>query len=524
MPIQFQKTQKTFDFLYWLYPPYDAKIRKGGDVHMFFSKNNLAVRLSGIYTENFTPAKMPVFLQVSGRKLHTMSLSVRNDSASMTVDGLEESLAKFFFSKPCHGYFSLVSNSLVPIQGGYRYIKIVSRGKTLLEIDFTNLESIDELERYFDCYYFDTLLPDSLPQKAKISDYWKLNDLGHLICQQRKFNIYHQMDASNMCMLTLKDIPLEDFDLTLDFVQSWGRYGVTFGCPKGAFPYYYNADEHTYITTNGAFAYVEAEGHRTMRGDLIQSAFVKQQKHIVRYSKTPISTFHASDEGILCSSRKARLLYHIDSEGSYVCSNTTIPICSGQLTYLPPFTNYKPPKMVDKHIAIEFDILYGDCCEPDFIVPKRSEKIRALFEKLLLLQASNEHDAPYRRYSIFYQILTEAQNNIAQNNSVPRLIQPSLDYMHKNFADSKLTIAEIAEVSNISEVYFRQIFKKSTGQLPNKYILDLRINHASFLLQSTKYKVTEIALKSGFSDIKYFTTVFKKVTGFSPHKYRQLHN
>ena len=96
--------------------------------------------------------------------------------------------------------------------------------------------------------------------------------------------------------------------------------------------------------------------------------------------------------------------------------------------------------------------------------------------------------------------------------------------MHKNFADSKLTIAEIAEVSNISEVYFRQIFKKSTGQLPNKYILDLRINHASFLLQSTKYKVTEIALKSGFSDIKYFTTVFKKVTGFSPHKYRQLHN
>jgi AraC-like DNA-binding protein len=97
-------------------------------------------------------------------------------------------------------------------------------------------------------------------------------------------------------------------------------------------------------------------------------------------------------------------------------------------------------------------------------------------------------------------------------------------FMNKNFANPKLTIAEIAKVSNISEVYFRQIFKKTTGQLPNKYILTLRINHASFLLQSSKYKVTEIATKSGFSDIKYFMTVFKKVTGFSPQKYRQLHN
>ena len=491
---------------------------------MFFEENNLAVRLSGIYTENFTPAKMPVFLQVSARKLHTLSLSVRNDSASMTVDGIEDSTAKFFFSKPCHGYFSLVSNSLVPFQGGYRYLKLTSKGKTILEINFTELNSVEELESYFECYYYDNLLLGSHSQKTQITDFWKLNDLGYLICKQRKFNIYHQMDASNMCMLTLKYKPLDNFELTLEFAQSWGRYGVTFGCEKGTFPYYFNEYDHNYLTTSGAFAYIEAEGHRTMRGDLIQSAFAKHPKHIVRYTKVTISTFQASDDGVLCSSRKARLIYHIDSDGSYTCSDSTIPICSGQLTYLPPFTYYKPSKMVDKHLAIEFDILYGECREPDFIMPKRPEKMRLLFEKLLLLQSSTEHDAQYKRYSIFYQILTEAQNNIAQSETVPRLIQPSFDYMHKHFTDSKLTIAEIAEVSNISEVYFRQIFKKATGQLPNKYILDLRINHASFLLQSTKYKVSEIALKSGFSDIKYFTTVFKKVTGFSPHKYRQFHN
>jgi AraC family transcriptional regulator of adaptative response / methylphosphotriester-DNA alkyltransferase methyltransferase len=96
--------------------------------------------------------------------------------------------------------------------------------------------------------------------------------------------------------------------------------------------------------------------------------------------------------------------------------------------------------------------------------------------------------------------------------------------MNKNFTNPDLTIAEVAQVSNISEVYFRQLFKKATGQLPNRYILNLRVNHASFLLQSSKYKVTEIAMKAGFSDTKYFMTTFKKMTGYSPQKYRQLHN
>ena len=399
-----------------------------------------------------------------------------------------------------------------------------SKGKTICEIDFTNLKSVDELEKYFDCYYFSSLLPGVPSQRVRISDYWQLNDLGHLICQQHTFNMYHQMDASCMCMLTLRDTPLQDFDLTLDFVQSWGRYGVTFGCENGVFPYCYSPDEQSYLTTKGAFAYVEAEGHRTMRGNLIQSAFNNAPRYITRYSKEKLPTFYASAEGELCSSRKARLIYHIDSEGSYICPSTNIPLGSGHLTYLPPFTTYKPPHTIDKHIAIEFDVMYGDCYEPDYIVPKRPEKIQVLFEKLLLLQADSQYDTPYKRYAIFYQILAEAQNGVSQNNTIPTLIQPSVDYMNKNFANAKLTISEIARVSNISEVYFRQIFKKATGQLPNKYILNLRVNHASFLLQSSKYKVAEVAAKSGFSDIKYFMTTFKKMTGYSPQKYRQLHN
>lgn len=442
----------------------------------------------------------------------------------MKVDGLDSSYSKFSFSKPNHGFFSLVSNSLLPFQGGYQHLRLSSQGKTLLEIDFTKLTSVDELEQYFDCYYFETLLTGEPTKKVPISNHWCLNDLGYLICHRNTFNMYHQLDAANMCMLTYRHQALGDFDLTLDFVQSWGRYGVAFGCEKGYFPYYYQAQEHNYKPTSGVFAYVEAEGYRTMRGDLLQSAFNNTQKHLIRYADEMLPTFYTTTEGELCSPRVARLIYYIDADGSYVCSNKTLPIKPGYLTFLPPFTKYKPSLSIDKHIAIEFYVLHGDGSLPDFVIPKRPEKIRLLFEQLLLLQSDTSYNAKYKRYSIFYQILAEAQNGMSEDDTIPNIIRPSVDYMNKNFANPKLTISEIAQISNISEVYFRLLFKEATGILPNKYILKLRINHACFLLQGSKYKVSEVALKSGFSDVKYFMTTFKKATGFTPQKYRQLHN
>lgn len=492
---------------------------------MFFKQNNTLAKTTNIYTENFTPENKPVFLQVTARTLHTLSLNVRGDCATMKVDNLDSSYSRFFFPQPCHGYFSLATNNRFPSRGGYRYMRLTSNGNTLLEIDFTKLSSVYELEQYFDCYYFESLLPGATAQKVNISDFWSLNDLGHLTCIQHVYNMYHHLDASNMCLLTLRDKPIDDFELELEFAQNWERCGITFGCPKEQFPYYYDAENHKYLSVRGAFAYVEAEGHRNMRGSLIQSAFNRAPAYIIRYYKEPLPTFFASstnDE--LCSSSRAMLIYHVDADGSYSCLNKNLPLGPGHLTYLPPYTRYKPTYTHDKRIVIEFDTYQENCLEPDSILPKRPEKIQVLFEKMLLLHTDNMHNNNYKKLAVFYQILAEAQNSVSQDTNIPELIQPSIQYMAKHFSNPGLTIAEVAHASNISEVYFRQVFKKATGQLPNKYILNLRINHAIFLLQSSKYKVTDIATKSGFSDIKYFMTAFKKVTGSSPHKYRNLHN
>lgn len=491
---------------------------------MFFKDNNTLVRLTEIYTENFTLANKPVFLQISSHTLHTMSLVVRQDKATMKVDDLDSSYSKFFFPKPSHGYFSLVSNNKNPNQGGYQSIRLTSNGKTLLDIDFTKLSSVNELSEFFDCFYIDSLTDDTPAQQVNISDYWSLNDTGHLVYNHYTNNIFHPLDASNFCMLTLRSEPLDDFELILNFAQSWCRYGIVFGCEHGCFPYSYNPEDYTYTPLNGAFAYVEAEGYRTMRGNLISSAFNNKSAHIIRYHDELLPTFSSPVDGKLSSTNSAMLIYHVDSDGQFVCDKSSIPLGNGYLTYLPPQTQYVPAYTRDKRIVIEFEFLTDECDIPDYVVPLRPEKIQLLFEKILLLQADFKKGNCYKTYSLFYQILAEAQNSIMRDSNIPEIIRPSFYYMNKYFSEPELTIADVAHASNISEVYFRQVFKKATGQLPNKYILNLRINHAIFLLQSSKYKVNEIALKSGFSDIKYFMTVFKKVTGFSPQKYRNLLN
>ena len=71
----------------------------------------------------------------------------------------------------------------------------------------------------------------------------------------------------------------------------------------------------------------------------------------------------------------------------------------------------------------------------------------------------------------------------------------------------------------MSEVYFRKRFKEEYGTSPQKYITHLKIRYAKELIYIGYYSLKEIALMSGYTDYKYFSTKFKKHTGLSPSDY-----
>jgi AraC-like DNA-binding protein len=88
-----------------------------------------------------------------------------------------------------------------------------------------------------------------------------------------------------------------------------------------------------------------------------------------------------------------------------------------------------------------------------------------------------------------------------------------------NFNDPDITIKSIAKQSFISEDYFRKLFKKEYGTSPQKYLINLRIQHAIQLMSGENFSLKEVAFMSGYKEYKYFSAEFKKIKGVSPSKY-----
>lgn len=84
-------------------------------------------------------------------------------------------------------------------------------------------------------------------------------------------------------------------------------------------------------------------------------------------------------------------------------------------------------------------------------------------------------------------------------------------------ADSQLTVSELAAQLFLSERQFFRRVKKLTGQTPNVYLRELRLQKAHHLLQSEAFQsVKEIAFQVGFKRADYFSNLFESRFGKRP--------
>ncbi|MND16935.1 Bifunctional transcriptional activator/DNA repair enzyme AdaA [compost metagenome] len=94
-----------------------------------------------------------------------------------------------------------------------------------------------------------------------------------------------------------------------------------------------------------------------------------------------------------------------------------------------------------------------------------------------------------------------------------------LSYIDDNIS-RQITLAELAEVANLSIYHFCRKFKNGMGMTPLQYISFRRVEFAKQMLRSTKDSLVTIALACGFCSQSHFCTVFKAVTGVKPSVYR----
>ena len=88
----------------------------------------------------------------------------------------------------------------------------------------------------------------------------------------------------------------------------------------------------------------------------------------------------------------------------------------------------------------------------------------------------------------------------------------------ENLSDTDFTIDRLCQEMAMSRTLFYGRLKTLTGQSPQDFIRLLRLERAAALLKDGN-SVLDVSIKTGFANVKYFSTVFKKHFGTVPSKF-----
>lgn len=96
-------------------------------------------------------------------------------------------------------------------------------------------------------------------------------------------------------------------------------------------------------------------------------------------------------------------------------------------------------------------------------------------------------------------------------------------YIQMNSRDASLNPRAVAAALRISDRYLQKIFKQ-TGQTPRGYLLSCRLKNAGADLSNpnlSRASISEIAIRSGFTELTHFSQRFKAAYGESAREYRR---
>ncbi|THF80762.1 response regulator transcription factor [Cohnella fermenti] len=102
-----------------------------------------------------------------------------------------------------------------------------------------------------------------------------------------------------------------------------------------------------------------------------------------------------------------------------------------------------------------------------------------------------------------------------------RIIDKAISYIHEHYSED-VSLEMVAEQIPVSPTYLSSLFKREHNENFVEYVSNYRIEKAKLMLREGRRKIHEVAVLTGFGNVKYFYKVFKKKTGMRPSEYKDL--
>ena len=140
-------------------------------------------------------------------------------------------------------------------------------------------------------------------------------------------------------------------------------------------------------------------------------------------------------------------------------------------------------------------------------------KARALMEKLDEL--SHNDSFLVKKTATFFELLMLLQKKEMPLNTAHK-VEEYINEANLN----EISLEKICDKFHFSKNHIINIFKKEFGITPIRYINDLRLKRAKYLLEVTSDTIENISLKSGFNDYSHFYKEFYRQNSLSPALWR----
>ncbi|CAM4376595.1 AraC family transcriptional regulator [Paenibacillus typhae] len=184
-------------------------------------------------------------------------------------------------------------------------------------------------------------------------------------------------------------------------------------------------------------------------------------------------------------------------------------------------------------------------CDPDVLAPfkdmglhfsnlldRENGQIGAL--RALLLQIQEEHETESRSYtSVVYALLLQffvyVNRYFRMDSLQPGKSTVTTTQLEKIWQVTRImeeqpaypwTLEELAALVYLSPSRFSDIFRRTAGMSPLLYLIQLRLENAYTLLQTTDRKILDIAMECGFRTLSNFNRLFKRHIGTEPRNVR----